>query len=63
MPKILQRTILTLSTSILLCSYSITAQEADVNDLKKQATTIVKQFGGTLKPLLKEALKVAILMF
>lgn len=56
MPKILQRTILTLSTSILLCSYSITAQEADVNDLKKQATTIVKQFGGTLKPLLKEAL-------
>jgi hypothetical protein len=55
--KVLQRSAtLALSITILLCSSPTTAQEPNVNDLKKQAITIVKQFGGTLKPLLRKAL-------
>lgn len=51
-----KNTILTLSAGLLMCSYSSLAQELDKNELKAQAITIVKQFGGTLKPQLKKAL-------
>ncbi len=46
----------TLSTALLMCSYSTLAQTTDTKALKAQAITIVKQFGGTLKPQLKKAL-------
>ena len=49
-------TLLTASVSLLLCSYTALAQEVDKNALKEEAITIVKQFGGTLKPQLKKAL-------
>lgn len=48
--------IITLSASLLFCSYSSLAHESNPDVLKTQAITLVKQFGGTLKPLLKEAL-------
>jgi len=47
---------LTLIASLLLCSFSSLAQKSDIGVLKTQAITIVKQFGGTLKPLLKKSL-------
>lgn len=49
-------TLLTASVSLLLCSYTSLAQEVDKNILKEEAITIVKQFGGTLKPQFKKAL-------
>ena len=50
------REILILSTSLLLCSFSSLAHNIDTETLKAQAITIVKEFGGTLKPQLKKAL-------
>lgn len=47
---------LILSTSLFLCSYSSLAHESSPDLLKAQAITIVQEFGGTLKPLLKKAL-------
>lgn len=44
------------STSLLLCSFSTIAEKTDVDTLKAQAGAIVKQFGGTLKPQLQQAL-------
>jgi hypothetical protein len=46
-----------LGPSLLISSYSVLAHEPDLNALKAEAITIVKQFGGTLKPQLKKALK------
>ncbi len=48
--------VLTFSAGLLLCSFSSLAQKSDIDVLKSQAITIVKQFGGTLKPLLKKSL-------
>jgi len=49
-------TILTFFTSLLLYSNYSLAQEPGIDELKTQAITIVKKFGGTLKPLLKQTL-------
>lgn len=53
-------TLLTLA-SILLLTNSISASATEVNkkQLKKEAVSIVKKFGGSLKPELKKALKSA----
>lgn len=48
--------IITLGASLFLCSYSSLAQESNTDALKTEAITLVKQFGGTLKPLLKKAM-------
>jgi len=49
--------LLSLLTPVLfLTSVSSSAQTADMSALKTEAITIVKQFGGTLKPQLKKAL-------
>ncbi len=45
-----------ISSALLLCSFSSSAQQLDNLALKAEAITIVKQFGGTLKPQLKKAL-------
>lgn len=45
-----------ISSAFLLCSFSPYAQKIDTSALKFEAITIVKQFGGTLKPQLKKAL-------
>lgn len=45
-----------ISSTFLLCSFSPYAQQIDTSALKAEAITIVKQFGGTLKPQLKKAL-------
>jgi len=47
---------ITLGSSLLLCSFFSIAEKPDIDTLKTQAVTIVKQFGGTLKPQLKKAL-------
>ena len=49
--------VLLLGASSLLSPFTSAAQSVDANKLKAQAVTIVKQFGGTLKPQLKKALK------
>lgn len=57
MSSILKKsTILTLSTSLFFYSFSSIAQEPNIKELKTQAVTIIKKFGGTLKPLLKKSL-------
>lgn len=52
--------IISFSCSLLIFAYSPLASEVegkvDKAELKTQAITIVKQFGGTLKPQLKKAL-------
>jgi len=45
-----------ISSTLLLCSLSSYAQQIDTSALKAEAITIVKKFGGTLKPQLKKAL-------
>lgn len=45
-----------LSSTFYLYSLSSCAQSIDMSELKAEAITIVKQFGGTLKPQLKKAL-------
>jgi len=45
-----------ISSALLLCAFSSSAQQLDISALKAEAITIVKQFGGTLKPQLKKAL-------
>lgn len=45
-----------ISSTLFLCSFSSYAQQIDISELKNEAITIVKQFGGTLKPQLKKAL-------
>lgn len=45
------------SACLLLCSFSSTAEKSDLSSLNTQAAAIVKQFGGTLKPQLQQALK------
>jgi len=44
------------SAVILFSSFSSSAQSVDMPALKAEAITVVKQFGGTLKPQLKKAL-------
>lgn len=44
------------SSTLLLIAFSSNAQPMDITALKAEAITIVKQFGGTLKPQLKSAL-------
>lgn len=44
------------SAVILFSSFTSTAQSVDISVLKAEAITVVKQFGGTLKPQLKKAL-------
>lgn len=44
------------SPALFLASFSSSAQPIDMPSLKAEAITIVKQFGGTLKPQLKKAL-------
>jgi hypothetical protein len=44
------------SSALLFCSFSPYAQQIDISSLKAEAITIVKKFGGTLKPQLKKAL-------
>jgi len=52
-----RKTFLTIvSSALLLCSFSPYAQQIDTSALKAEAITIVKKFGGTLKPQLKKAL-------
>lgn len=41
---------------LILNSFSVVAQQTDITALKSEAITIVKQFGGALKPELKKAL-------
>jgi len=41
---------------LVLNSYAVIAQQTDITALKAEAITIVKQFGGALKPQLKKAL-------
>lgn len=45
-----------ITSALLLCSFSPYAQQIDTSSLKTEAITIVKKFGGTLKPQLKKAL-------
>ncbi|MBL4638804.1 MAG: DUF3365 domain-containing protein [Proteobacteria bacterium] len=45
-----------ISSVLFLYSFSSYAQPIDISALKAEAITIVKQFGGTLKPQLKKAL-------
>jgi hypothetical protein len=45
-----------ISPVLFLSSFSSSAQSTDMHALKAEAVTIVKQFGGTLKPQLKKAL-------
>ena len=45
-----------ISAVLFLSSFSSSAQSIGVPALKAEAVTIVKQFGGTLKPQLKKAL-------
>lgn len=44
------------SVFLMLNSYAVIAQQTDITALKAEAITIVKQFGGALKPQLKKAL-------
>ncbi|WP_114324675.1 Tll0287-like domain-containing protein [Candidatus Colwellia aromaticivorans] len=46
----------TVSSILFLYSFSSYAQPIELSALKAEAITIVKQFGGTLKPQLKKAL-------
>lgn len=46
-----------LGASLFLSSAQLLANEHSQIELKAQAITIVKEFGGTLKPLLKNALQ------
>ena len=45
-----------ISSALLLYSFTPYAQQIDTSALKTEAITIVKKFGGTLKPQLKKAL-------
>ena len=45
-----------ISPVLFFSSFTSLAQTADIPALKAEAITIVKQFGGTLKPQLKKAL-------
>jgi len=50
-------TLLTFTSGFLvLNSFAVIAQQTDITALKAEAITIVKQFGGALKPQLKKAL-------
>lgn len=53
-----KNTLIVSITSSVLFLYSLSsyAQPIDISALKAEAVTIVKQFGGTLKPQLKKAL-------
>ena len=48
---------LTLALPFTFASHPIAAGDADTAELKQQAIAIVKQFGGALKPELKQAIQ------
>jgi hypothetical protein len=49
--------LLPLMTAVLLIASPLRAEQPQQDELKKQAINLIKQFGGTLKPELKKALK------
>lgn len=48
---------LILGATLLLLNPSLQAEQAQMKPLKQEAMSIVKRFGGTLKPELKKAIK------
>ncbi len=49
--------LIALTATALLSVSSLQAEQVNQGELKKEAINLVKQFGGTLKPELKKALK------